>query len=134
MKNNIEEHKKKVLTVYIVQCVSLVLPVAIFVVLYIHWRSKENLKDTWLGSHGDFQIKTAMIYLTVMLFVVVVMILGYGADHTSIKDLALLAGAFLFVGVINIWVLYRVFTGLMRFGDSNAIDKEISKKSPSKST
>lgn len=121
--SKLEENKNKVLRVYIIQGVSLVLPVIIFAVLFIYWQIKEDLKTTWLESHGDWQIKTAIVYMAVMLFVVVVMILGYGADHTSFKDLALLIGAFLIVGVINIWVLYRIFVGLMRFGESTAISK-----------
>ncbi len=121
MKNNIEENKKKVLMVYIIQCVSLVLPVVIFAALIIHWRFKDNIKETWLESHGDWQIKTAMIYIAAMLFVIAMMVLGYRADHTSAKDLSLLIGAFLLVGVLNIWVLYRMFVGLMRFGESSPI-------------
>ncbi len=121
--DKLEPIKKKVLRIYIMQGVSLVLPVVIFVMLFVHWRDKEAFKNTWLESHGDWQLKTAKVYLAVMLFVVGVMILGYGADHTSIKDLTLLIGAFLLVGILNIWVLYRIFFGLMRFGDSTAITK-----------
>jgi uncharacterized membrane protein len=123
--NKIEEDKKKVLRNYILLCVSLVLPIIIIFVLYLHRITKDGVKNTWLESHSVWQIKTAMTYIAVMLFVIVGMILGYGADHTSIKDIILLISAFLVVGAINIWVLYRVFVGLMRFGD----DAEISKAS-----
>jgi len=123
MEDSIEIKKKKVLRIYIAQCVSMVLPVVIFFALFMCWRTQESLKETWLESHVNWLIKTAMRYIAVMLFVVVVMILGYGADHTSFKDLTLLIGAFLLVGVINIWVLYRVFYGLMRLSDSIAITK-----------
>ncbi len=121
--NNIEENKKKVLKTYILLCVSLVLPIVIIFVLYLHSVTKEGVRTTWLESHGDWQIKTTMIYIWVMVFVIVAMVLGYKADHTSIKDISLLIAAFFVVGVINIWVLYRVFVGLMRFGE----DAEISK-------
>ncbi len=121
--DKVEENKSKVLRMYIIQGVSLVLPIAIFLVFYIYWRAKEDLKSTWLESHGHWQIKTAMIYMAVMLFVIAVIVLGYGADHTSIKDLALLMGAFILIGVLNVWVLYRLYVGLVQFGESSAITK-----------
>jgi uncharacterized membrane protein len=124
--DELEEKKKKVLRVYILLCVSLVLPVLIVIPLYLHSSAKESLKTTWLESHGNWQIKTAIIYIFVLLIVVVAMILGYRADNTSLKDIALLVSAFLGVGLINIWVLYRVFVGLMKYGEDAEIGKNSS--------
>ena len=105
--SEIQELKKYVYAVYILQALGFVLPITPIIGIIVDYIKDDDARGTWLESHYLWQIRTFWIALPVTLV---------GSFTTF-----LLVG-WLFLGAVWLWVVYRAIKGWLRLYREDPID------------
>lgn len=101
--NNIDENKKYVFSVYILQALSFVLGVTAVIGVIINYIKDDDMRGSWLDSHFVWQKRT--FWYGLLWIVLGTMTTGF------------LIG-WLVLGVTTIWLIYRIAKGWIYLVDS----------------
>lgn len=95
------------IAVYILLGLSLFFGITSIPAILINYIKKEDVKNTWLESHFAWQIKTFWIALFFSVIGVVLSVVGVGV---------------IILGIVWVWVLYRVLKGFFAVTERKALD------------
>ena len=127
-KNN--DLKNYTAIIYALQGLNVFFGITIFAAIIMNYIKKAEVKETWLASHFDWQIKTFWYSVVVW---GVLLLLGFGSfifsmffmesDSTAgFSSVFLGTGAMMLIGgVWFIWYLYRVIKGAVRLFDEKPL-------------
>ncbi|MFU8924962.1 DUF4870 family protein [Acinetobacter puyangensis] len=104
--SNHESLRQYTLVIYILYALSIVVGITSIVAIIMNYIKREEVQDTWLQSHFDWQIKTFWYTLlgAIVGFVLMLILIGY-----------------LVVFVVTVWFIYRIVKGLVVFLDNKPI-------------
>ncbi|GAA5007902.1 membrane protein [Acinetobacter puyangensis] len=104
--SNHESLRQYTLVIYILYALSIVVGITSIVAIIMNYIKREEVQETWLQSHFDWQIKTFWYTLLggIIGFVLMLILIGY-----------------LVVFVVSVWFIYRIVKGLVVFLDNKPI-------------
>ncbi len=101
-----EQQKNTVLIVYILQALSLVVPLTSVAGVIVNYLKRDAVAGTWLESHVRWQIKTFWYTLLGSLIGLVLVIIGIGV--------------LIWLAMV-VWFIYRVIKGWLAYGEGKEL-------------
>lgn len=101
--SNLDELKTITTIVYALQAVSFFIGISFIAAVILNYVKKEDVQNTWLASHFDWQIRTFWFGLlwSIIGFMSLILIVGY------------------FIIIANaIWIVYRIIKGWLRLSEN----------------
>jgi len=98
------ENKLKNLTllVYVLQAVGLFIGLTWIAAVIVNYVKRDDVRDTWLESHFNWQIKTFWV--------------GLAGSIIGVLTMWLLVGGLILIAV-GIWAIYRIVKGWLALND-----------------
>src|SRR5690606_27968594 len=105
--NRIHDAKRLATICYALYALSCIIGVSAIAAIIINYLKRDDVADTWVASHFDWQIKT----------------FWYGLAGAIVSWLLMfvLIGFPLMIAVV-VWVIYRIVKGWLALADDKAVD------------
>lgn len=107
--------------IYLLQIVSIAFSPIILVGLLVNYLVSGKEGNDFHRSHNDFQLKSSVTYVAIVLVFGLIGSIFYDSDHGSRKDHVLIFFALVGLLALHIWVLVRAILGLSKLGKGEAI-------------